>query len=146
MNNNDNEKIKKAFVFIVYLDRTFNNNQDSNAIENDGGNKNNETISLTSEFYQIFIDDLNGSDNNTINDILTLSRGGIIKNWINYNDIIKYRIYETFYYKDYNILCDYKKITKKNYSKKIADVLEKNEKIKGKIHELIEKQMEKDEN
>ena len=146
MNNNDNEKIKKAFVFIVYLDRTFNNNQDSNAIENDGGNKNNETISLTSEFYQIFIDDLNGSDNNTINDILTLSRGGIIKKWINYNDIIKYRIYETFYYMDYNILCDYKKITKKNYSKKIADVLEKNEKIKGKIHELIAKQMEKDEN
>ena len=148
LNFNDNKKTKKAFVFIVYLDRTFNNihkDEITSKERSEEINEYNETISLTSEFYQIFIDDLNGSNDYTINDILNLSRGEIIKKWINYNTIVNNKIYETLSYMDFNILCEYKKITKKDYTKRIIKILEKNDNLKEKIEKLIVQQLEKDE-
>ena len=154
INNNDNANIKKAFIFIVYLDRTFNNdgksqdNKNGNGEdeENEENNKYNETISLTSEFYQIFIDDLNGSNDYTINDILNLEIGEILKKWIKYNVLLNKNIYETLIYMDFNISYEYKKINKKNYPKKAAKLLQDNDDLKQKINGLIIKQMEKDKN
>ena len=154
INNNDNANIKKAFIFIVYLNRTFNNdgksqdNKNGNGEdeENEENNKYNETISLTSEFYQIFIDDLNGSNDYTINDILNLEIGEILKKWIKYNVLLNKNIYETLIYMDFNISYEYKKINKKNYPKKAAKLLQDNDDLKQKINGLIIKQMEKDKN
>ena len=145
LNINENE-INKAFVFIVYLDRTFNDTKKVKNEEIEEKSKYNETISLTSDFYQIFIDDLNGSSDHTIKDIFNLSRGELIKKWIKYNLIINKNIYETLSYMDYNIECEYQGISKKNYSKKIIKFIQNNKDINEKINKLIVQQMEKDEN
>ena len=145
LNINENE-INKAFVFIVYLDRTFNDTKNAKNEGIEEKSKYNETISLTSDFYQIFIDDLNGSKDYTIKDIFNLSIGELIKKWIKYNTIINKNIYETLSYMDYNIDCEYQGINKKNYSKKVVKFIQSNKDIKEKINKLIIQQMEKDEN
>ena len=146
---NDNEKIKKSFVFIVYLNRAFNSNCDSIIKEKKEIEKNsmyNETISLASEFYQIFIDDLNGNEEYLINDIFNLSGGKLVKKWIKFDSIIIKGIYETLFYMDFNFEYEYQGITQKNYPKKIIKLLENNEEIKQKINQVIIQQLEKDEN
>ena len=147
-NFNDNEKIKKAFVFIVYLNRTFNDNKKvkKEGIDMEEKSKYNETISLTSEFYQIFIDDLNGSEEYAIKDIYNLSRGELVKKWIKFDSIIKKGIYKTLSFMDYNIEYEYQGITKNNYPKKIIKILQNNDCLKEKINQVIIQQMEKDEN
>ena len=142
--NNENEEIKKAFVFIVYLERKFNND-DSNKEENEGKNKYDETISLTSEFYQIFIDDLYGGENYTLDDVLNLKGKELFKKAIG-DDRIDKDIYETFVYINYNIPYEYKGINKRNYSNNLTNLITGNKKLKEKIKSIIIKEMEKDEN
>jgi len=138
---NDNTNTKKAFIFIVYLDRAFykdgkshdNKKGHGEDEENEENDKYNETISLTPEFYQIFIDDLDGSNDYTINDALNLEIGELLKKWIKYNAILNKIIYETLTYIDFNIPYEYKKINRKNYSKKVARLLQNNKDLKLKI-------------
>ena len=72
----ENNRPKKAFVFIVHLVRIFNENlkKNENINELNMNNKKqfNESISLLSEYYQIFIDNLNVDDNITLVDIFNL--------------------------------------------------------------------------
>ena len=151
---NDNTNTKKAFIFIVYLDRALykdgkshdNKKENGEDEENEENNKYNDTISLTSEFYQIFIDDLDGRNDYTINDALNLEIGELLKKWIKYNAVLNKIIYETLTYMDFNIPYEYKKINRKNYSKKVARLLQNNKDLKLKINCLIIKQMEKDKN
>ena len=57
-NSFNSDKIyKKFFAFICHYERNFLNYK----------------ISLTSEIYQIFIDDLNGNEDYSIDDVLNLS-------------------------------------------------------------------------
>ena len=91
LNNNGNYDIsKKAYVFIVNVYRKYNY-IDPVSITKIGEdekverNKYNETISLTSEFYQIFIDDLDGSDQLTLNDFLELKSNNLFTKCIDYN-------------------------------------------------------------
>ena len=62
-NNKEDKKQKKAFIIIIYLFRIFNLE-----LKNSENNNNNlsERISFVSDYYQIFIDNLNGNENDNI--------------------------------------------------------------------------------
>ena len=137
-----NENIDKTIIFIVYLNREFYNNN----IEENKNKIFNETIPLTSEYYQIFIDDLNGSDAFTINDILNLNINDLIKKLFSPNFLFDEQIFKTLSYLNFIIDFEYKAINQKNYSKNIGNFLLDNFDIKKKKNQLIIKQMGKDEN
>ena len=66
-NSFNSDKIyKKFFVFICHYERNFLNYK----------------ISLTSEIYQIFIDDLNGNEDNSLDDVLNLNHKFLNLNFI----------------------------------------------------------------
>ena len=137
-----NENIDKTIIFIVYLNREFYNNN----IEENKNKIFNETIPLISEYYQIFIDDLNGSYDFTINDILNLNINDLIKKLFSPNFLFDEQIFKTLSYLNFIIDFEYKAINQKNYSKNIGNFLLDNFDIKKKKNQLIIKQMGKDEN
>ena len=157
LHTSDDKKIKKAFVFIVYLDRNFeepNSQSDNITVEKEERNKFNETISLTSEYYQIFIDNLNGKREYTINDILTLNGGELTSEYyqifidnlngkreytindiltlnggelfekFNFEERLNKDIYETFSYMEYNIPYSFNNIKKDNYVTKLSNLIQ----------------------
>ena len=142
------ENIKKAWIFIVYLTRTFEDIKIEQVSENEDEdmNKYNETISLSSDFYQIFIDDLNGTEKYEINDILNLNTKELLMKWIDYNKLIDRNIFQTLSYFEYDIPYQFKKIHKNNYAEEIAKMIIDNKNLKSKINEVIITQMAKDEN
>ena len=149
-NENDNEELKKAFIFIVYLERKFYDNNSNTGVttdneENEERDKYDETISLTSEFYQIFIDDLYGEENYTLDDVLNLKGKELFKKAIG-NDRIDKDIYETFLYINHNIPYEYNGINKQNYIGSLTNLIRDNKDLKEKINDIIIKEMEKDEN
>ena len=151
LNDKKDQNDKKAFVFIVKLDRYFdssnlNNNLKIGEDEKEEMKKYNETISLTSDFYQIFIDDLNGSEDYSLNDFLNFNGKELFMKCINYEQRINQDIYETCTYMDYNIPFSYKDISKKNYVKKLINYIRENKEIKKKINDIIITQMAKDTN
>ena len=75
LNEKNEEKPKKAFVFIVHLVRIFDEelkNLEEKSEKKQQIIKNKiltETISILSGYYQIFIDNLNGDSNLTLDNI-----------------------------------------------------------------------------
>ena len=148
-NENDNEELKKAFIFIVYLERKFYDNNSNTGVttyneENEERNKYDETISLTSEFYQIFIDDLYGEENYTLDDVLNFKGKELFKKAIG-NDRIDKDILESLKLMDYSMPYEYKEINQKNYVNMINDLIRSDTDIKIKINDIIYKEMETDE-
>ena len=148
-NNDEKEISKKAFVFIVYLNRNFIDNNASQSTrdeENDNnlGSKYDETISLTSEFYQIFIDDLYGDDNCTLKDILYLKGKELFKKAVG-NDRLDKDILQSLLFMDYSIPYEFNEIKKQNYVNKITDLIRSDNDMKNKINNIIFEEMGKDE-
>ena len=148
-NNNENEILKKAFIFIVYLNRNFINNNASQSTrdeenDSDSGSKYDETISLTSEFYQIFIDDLYGEDNFTLKDVLYLKGKELFKKAVG-NDRLDKDILQSLLFMDYSIPYEFNGIKKQNYVNKITDLIRSDNDMKIKINDIIFEEMGKDE-
>ena len=151
----DNEKIyekyKKAFVFIVHVKRNFKN-YDENKIQKYGDNENkemskyNETIPLSSEFYQIFIDDLNQIEEYTIKDLLKLKGKELFKKYIDYRKLLENDIYDILSYMNYNLPYSYRGINRNNYIRKLINYIQDKENLQKKINDIIMNQMKKDEN
>ena len=148
-NNDEKEISKKAFVFIVYLNRNFIDNNASQSTrdeENDNnlGSKYDETISLTSEFYQIFIDDLYGDDNCTLKDVLYLKGKELFKKAVG-NDRLDKDILQSLLFMDFSIPYEFNEIKKQNYVNKITDLIRSDNDMKNKINNIIFEEMGKDE-
>ena len=139
---------KKAFIFIVCVERNFKDYDEINIpnVENEEMNKFKETISLTSEFYQIFIDDLNEIEEYTLKDFFNLKGKELFKKYIYYQQRLENDIYETFSCMDYNLVYSYKEINRNNYIKELINYLKDNKDLQEKINDIIMSQMEKDEN
>ena len=126
----NNEPKDKAYIFIIYLKRIFKN-------ENPEVSKLYEmdeiTTFLNEDYYQIFIDNLNGINENIINLIGIENQEELVKKCVVdiYSLIIK-NIYSIFSFFNYGIKSQIKglNIKRNNYVKYIVEYLSKSDYLK----------------
>ena len=120
---------KKAFIFIIYLKRIFDNMN-----ENTRKNELPKTITLLNENYcQIFIDNLNGNNMNIAQLINIDNRKDLIKKFLHdINSLIFKNIYSIFSYFTYTFISQINDIdiSENNYSKYIVEFLNERDESK----------------
>jgi len=142
---------KKIFIFIVHLSRVFNSDLDNyekkKKEEQNEINKKilKETISLLSGYYQIFIDNLNGDENISLDNIVNLKGTELFKKCLDFDNILMENIYNTIYYINYNILSSFRDLNKGNYIKKLITFLDNDKNLRDDINKCILNQINKEE-
>ena len=144
---------EKAFVFIVNMMRVYDTElkdyKNKSRKERIMVNKKilKETISYLSEYYQVFIDNLNGLDNIQLDSIFKSEGLDIYENFLNFADELKNNIYPTLSYMKLNIPFSFGEINEENYKDKLINYLSRDEDIKKKFNECLRKQIgQKDDN
>ena len=129
-------KIKKIFIFVVYMFRVLNedlNRIDKMSLEDQKQIKNKlliETLSNLSGYYQVFIDNLNGNDTFKLHEIIKKKSDEIIKSCVNLDEQLCLSLFKSISYMKYNIIYPNKYINKNNYCEKIIECISQNENIK----------------
>jgi hypothetical protein len=137
---------KKVFIFMVFINRIFSNENMSEEEIDSKIVKNKDLISHLSNYTQIFIDHLNGK-NLSILDIINLSNEELFK----YNDMIdiKYEIKKNLYNSFTTIMYNFKNeingIDNDKYIRIIIEKILNNEKLIDTIETTLIKQMNKEE-
>ena len=127
------KKLQNCLIlFIIHRKREIKNNKIKN-------NKNipNLISFINDEFEQLFIDNLQGKENN---DIFKIISKNIPNNFIKESNFIDNHIYSILNYINYNILFETKEINSKNYISEIAQRIIQNKIIKDLFQTNIEKQ------
>ena len=123
------ENNKKVYIFSVHMNRIFKEDEmDPKKKKYIRKNKLKETISHLSDFYQIFIDNLNGEDM-SIFDIMKLKKNELFEKCLNLKKEFMKSIYDTFSYFNYNFAFDIKGIDKNTYPTYVMELLEKNKEL-----------------
>ena len=123
------ENYKKVFIFSVHMNRIFK--EDENNVKRKRYVEENiltDTITHLSDFYQIFIDDLNGEDFSIV-DIMKLNQKDLFAKCLKVDTEFTNNIYNTFSYFNYNLTINIEGIDTNNYPKKIYDFLKKNQEL-----------------
>ena len=143
---NNGEKFEKAFVFIVHLVRAFNTEKKKSKGQNET-NKNilKETISHLSGYYQIFIDDLNGDANFSLENVIYTKGKDLFEKCFDFKDIFKDNIYPCLSYMKYNFSHSIGELNEETYVNKLIKYFEVNPKLVENINDIILRQMEKEE-
>ena len=142
----------KAFIFIVNIIRIYDSE-----LENWGKKSKKEqkivkrkilkeTISNLSDYYQIFIDNLNGIDNIKLDHIFNNERIDIFKSFINFREELSKNIYRTLSYMKLDIKFSFGELNEETYIDKLINFLDKNESIKDSFNEFVKKQIGRKEN
>ena len=138
------ENNKKVFIFTVHMNRIFES--DEKDPKKKGYVKKNllhETISHLSDFYQIFIDHLNGEDLSII-DIMKLKSNELFTKCLKLDTEFIKNIYNTFSYFNYNINNAIKGVDNNNYPNKVMNFLENNKEFtQALINCILKKPAEK---
>ena len=138
------ENNKKVFIFTVHMNRIFES--DEKDPKKKGYIKKNElkeTISHLSDFYQIFIDHLNGEDL-TIVDIMKLKSNDLFIKCLKLDTEFIKNIYNTFSYFNYNINHSIPGVDNNNYPNKVMNFLENNKEFsQSLINCILKKPAEK---
>ena len=128
-NSHLEENNKKVCIFSVHMDRIFES--DIKNPKKKGylrKNKLKETISHLSDFYHIFIDDLNGEDY-TIVDIMKYNSEELFCKCLDIDKEFMDNIYDIFSYFNYNFTIEIEGIDKNNYPKKVINFLKNNKEL-----------------
>ena len=139
--NNYNYNInQKAFIFSIHLNRIFNKDlkdiQKTKYIER---NTLGELISHLSDFYQIFIDNLNGGNNSLLN-LMECKEEELFEKCLDLEKIFITGIYKAFSYLNYNFNINIPYLNENNYSKYLMKYLTEEKKLSQKIINCILKQ------
>ena len=141
---NEKEKTdKKLFVFMVYMTRiSFKeiNDIDKKTIkEKEEFNQKilKETLSNLSGFYQIFIDNLNGSSEYKIEKLLNMKRKQLFESLLNPDEELSRNIYTSISYMKYNIVSSYKGLTQDNYVDKLIEFISNNKRLRDLMNETL---------
>ena len=138
--NNNGLKNKKAFLFIIYLKRIFNKTENKNIDFIEKYNLSETITFLDEDYFQIFIDNLNGI-NISISQLMKMNtKKDLMKAClVNLNKILFKNIYSIFSYFRYTfkfqLIND--EINKNNYSKHIIEHMTQNDYLRNKILEEI---------
>ena len=141
---------EKIFIFVVYMSRISLEESekidDKTLIEQKEFNKKilTETLSNLSDYYQIFIDNLNGDPKLKIENILLLNNKKLFENLVNPEEQFTNNIYKIISYIRYNVLNSYKGISNDNYVDKLIELLSNTKRLRYLINESIFKQLLKD--
>ena len=84
------------------------------------------------DYYQIFIDNLNGKENLNISELLQ-DYNIVAEKFIYNSEFIKNKIYKIVNYLNYNILYESKNLNKRNYSSKLTTMIINNDLIQNQI-------------
>ena len=95
---------------------------------------------INEEYNQIFIDNLVGKENLNILKIMEKKNEELAEQYIYNSNFIENKIYITLNYINYNLFYETKELNKKNYTKKIAEKIISNDKIKELILNNLKKQ------
>ena len=121
------ENNKKVYIFTVHMNRIFESD------ENDPKKKRyikknilRETISHLSDFYQIFIDHLNGEDLSIV-DIMKLKEEDLFTKCLKLDTEFIKNIFNTFSYFNYQFYAPVEGIDKNNYPNKVIEFLNNNQ-------------------
>ena len=152
LTENKNENNKKAFVFIVYLKRIYNSEleelekktQKQQEIINKKILK--ETISLLTEYYQIFIDNLNGDNKINVVDLLELNSLQLYEKCLDLDFELRKNIYTSLSYMKYKISFSLKELSKETYINKLMILLQGDGELRNKINICLKKKMKTEEN
>ena len=144
---------KKIFIFIIHLERIFNFELKEMKLGNvkykEKINKKTlkETISNISDYYQIFIDNLNGEEKYSIKEFLKAQTDKIFfDKFLNLNEYLVNKIYLAINYFKYNILFSINNLNKDNYIVELIKYIKKEEKIRNLIKKYINNIILKDDN
>ena len=131
---------------IVHLVRIFSSEKKKSKGPNET-NKNilKETISHLSGYYQIFIDDLNGDKNFSLENLINKKGKELFKNCFDFKDIFKDNIYLCLSYMKYNFSHSIGELNEEKYVNKLIEYFNHNLKLVEKISDIILTQMEKEE-
>ena len=137
----ENKNKQKAFIFSVHMNRIFESDKkdikDKKKKKYIQRNELGEVISHLSDFYQIFIDNLNGEDLSII-DLMKYNNKELFKNCIDIKKEFVKNIYDAFSYFSYSFYFDFKNIIdKNNYPIKVINLLENNDELSNSIIDCI---------
>ena len=143
----DKKRNTKVFIFIINIIRVYD--PDLNNFKNKSKKRQNivikkilkETVSNLSEYYQIFIDNLNGVDNIRLDKIFNINELDIFKDFINFKDELSKNIYITLSYIKLNIQFSFGELNEETYIEKLINFLDKNEYIKDSFNNCVKKQL-----
>ena len=140
----ENNINKKAFIFTIHMNRIFEADKlDIKKKKYIERNELAETISHLSDFYQIFIDDLNGEDL-TFVDIMNYNQEDLFKKILNLDEEFYKKIYQIFSYFNYDFEMNIPAINQSNYSKSIIEYILSEKELTEKIKNCIIKQKKKE--
>ena len=141
-------KNKKAFIFTVHLSRIFNSDKEKlkKGNENADNNIQKETISLLSEYYQIFIDNLNGTHEIKFDEIIESEGTELLKKFFDFDLELNKNIFSTLSYMKYEIPCPKGDLKEDTYVQYLINYLSDNKDLREKINDCIKKQMNNEEN
>ena len=134
----ENPKLKeKLILFVIHKQRQ--------QIQKEEKKKKNVIPDLISfiddEYYQIFIDNLQGKENMNVLQLMQKKNEDILaQEYIDNSNFIENKIFTTLNYMKYTILFQTKELNIKNYTTQIAEKIIKNQKIKGLIMNNLKKQ------
>ena len=146
----NNFKNKKGFIFIIHVKRIFNNelndldNKDEKVKKEINKKILKETISNLSEYYQIFIDNLNGDNELIVNNIIlfwynTLKKTGkeLFGKFLLLNEQLNKNIYKTIFLMNYKFYSYVEELNNDTYIYRCIHYLEKKDLLAKKINRLI---------
>ena len=146
-------KTKKCFIFIVHLLRVLND--EIKSLENNNNKTNqeiknkilNETLTNLSEYYQIFIDNLNGDENIKIENIINSNNKAKFEfcfKMDEINDELSSALFTATSYIKYNIPDSYKGLNKDNYIGELTEYIQENKNLRDLINNRFYKELEKE--
>ena len=141
----------KIFILIVHVSRIFNyelENLKKDKRYQEILNKKvlKQTISNLSEYYQIFIDNLNGDKELSLETIIKLEGNQIFNYFLNVNKILKDNIHKSLSFFKYNILYSFGNLNKDNYKNYLIKYIEEDENIRKQINGFINNNLLKERN
>ena len=140
---------QKIFIFIVHMNRIFSNRQKlfNNKSKEKNDYKNlNEDFSFLSEYYQIFIDNLNGDKDINFPKIIESKNEDIIEYCLDVDNELKKNIYKAIIHMRYNFTSSTEILNKDNYVSNLKSFIQndKNKIIRKLINNCIKNKLNKD--
>jgi len=146
----EENKSQKIFIFIIHLIRIFNqnvNDEKNNSVEKEKIDKKilKETISHLSEYYQIFVDDLNGNCKCSLDEIIKMNKKELFQNCLDLDEELINNFYLSLSCMNYEISSSIGDINAHNYINKLIKYISKEKELRKAINECLLKQIKNEE-
>ena len=128
----------KLLVFIIHKQRATKNT--NNKDNKDNAIKSDLIPFINEEYYQIFIDNLQGQKNSILEIINNKDETAMAKEYINNSEFLDKKLYTVLNYFKYNILFETENLNTKNFTLHCAEKILNNEKLKELFLNNLQKQ------